>query len=81
MVGLALAMFLCSVCTNHGFFNRLVISGWAASGVIGIACVFIGSGGVSKQPIDTWGNLALALHICSLGFLMLLGALAASGNT
>ena len=78
MVVVAFAMFICRVGTIHGLFLHLVISVWAASAIIGIVSVFIGSGGLSKCNVDTCGNLALALHICSLGFLMLLEALAAS---
>jgi hypothetical protein len=78
MLAVAFAMFICRMGRIHGLFLHLVIAIWAASAVTGIVCVFIGSGGLSRRNIDTFGNLALALHICSLGFLMLLEALAAS---
>jgi hypothetical protein len=78
MLAVAFAMFICQEGTIQGLFLRLVISIWTASAVIGIACVLIGSGGLSKRNIDICGSLALTLHICSLGLLMLLEALAAS---
>jgi hypothetical protein len=68
-------MMLCRSGTDHGLAYRLVMSGWVASAVLGITCVFVGSGGLNKREIGTWGNLALALHIFSLGFLMLLDGL------
>ena len=78
MLAVAFAMFICREGVIQGLFLRVVISVWAASAIVGIACVFIGSGGLSRRNVDTFGNIALALHICSLGFLMLLETLAAS---
>ncbi|MEI7730655.1 MAG: hypothetical protein WCO56_13860 [Verrucomicrobiota bacterium] len=50
----------------RGIPHAFLIDSWMVSIVIGCLCVFIGSGLMSKKPIETLGNLALALHITSL---------------
>ena|SRR6185312_3958147 len=63
---------------SGGLSPRMMWWTWGGSGVAGILCALVGSGGLSKKATDTWGNLALALHIGSVALLMVLQALAAS---
>ena len=63
---------------NGALSLRMIGVTWGASAGAGILCALIGSGGLNRRATDTLGNLALALHITSAGFLMFLEALGAS---
>jgi len=65
---------------SGGLPPRMLWWTWGGSGVAGISCSLIGSGGLRKKATDTWGNLALALHTSSLVFLMLIQLLRASAG-